>query len=244
MPFGKLTARTAGAPRAPRLQEVNRGWSESPFVAGNVGALSPEARDLLDRIFVVDPARRITVAQIMRHPWCARRQRAALIMGIPERSRPGAEHPCGARRSRPARPCTSRARKSGSALRQIAACMRCAAGRYERTRGAHKPARGARGGGGAPGTPSRWRRSTRRRRTRWRASKRRWTRTWPAAAWTLPGLRRATARWTSSWPPRPSRPSQVIWNVEAARGAAWCAGACGLRVEPPPWPERPYACFN
>ncbi len=169
MPFGKLTARTAGAPRAPRLQEVNRGWSESPFVAGNVGALSPEARDLLDRIFVVDPARRITVAQIMRHPWCARRQRAALIMRIPERSRPGAEHPCGARRSRPARPCTSRARKSGSALRQIAACMRCAAGRYERTRGAHKPARGARGGGGAPGTPSRWRRSTRRRRTRWRA---------------------------------------------------------------------------
>ena len=92
VPSGALTPRAAGAPRAPRLQEVNRGWSESPFVAGNVGALSPEARDLLDRIFVVDPARRITVPQIMRHPWCARCQQAALSMRAPR------AHLCGGAR--------------------------------------------------------------------------------------------------------------------------------------------------
>ncbi|KAK9834291.1 hypothetical protein WJX81_004049 [Elliptochloris bilobata] len=51
------------------LQEVNKDWSESPFVAKKVGALSPEARDLLDRIFVVDPAKRISVPQILEHPW-------------------------------------------------------------------------------------------------------------------------------------------------------------------------------
>ena len=54
-----------------RLQEVNKRWSESPFIAKSVGALSPEARDLLDKIFVVDPSQRITVAQILEHPWCA-----------------------------------------------------------------------------------------------------------------------------------------------------------------------------
>ena len=54
-----------------RLQEVNKQWSESPFIAKKVGALSPEARDLLDKIFVVDPGKRITVAQILQHPWCA-----------------------------------------------------------------------------------------------------------------------------------------------------------------------------
>jgi serine/threonine protein kinase len=52
-----------------RLQEVNRQWSESPFIADNVGALSPEARDLLDKIFVVDPTKRITIPEIMQHPW-------------------------------------------------------------------------------------------------------------------------------------------------------------------------------
>lgn len=54
-----------------RLQEVNKQWSESPFIADNVNALSAEARDLLDRIFVLDPSKRITVPEIMRHPWCA-----------------------------------------------------------------------------------------------------------------------------------------------------------------------------
>lgn len=54
-----------------RLQEVNRNWSESPFIADNVGALSAEARDLLDKIFVVDPTKRITIHEIMEHPWSA-----------------------------------------------------------------------------------------------------------------------------------------------------------------------------
>lgn len=31
--------------------------------------LSPECTDLLARIFVVDPTQRITLAQIMQHPW-------------------------------------------------------------------------------------------------------------------------------------------------------------------------------
>jgi serine/threonine protein kinase len=52
-----------------RLQEVNRQWSESPYIADNVGSLSSEARDLLDKIFVVDPTKRITIAEIMKHPW-------------------------------------------------------------------------------------------------------------------------------------------------------------------------------
>ena len=50
---------------------MNKQWSESPFIAKKVGALSPEARDLLDKIFVVEPSKRITVAQILEHPWCA-----------------------------------------------------------------------------------------------------------------------------------------------------------------------------
>ena len=56
--------------RLRRLQEVNKQWNESPFIADNVNALSPEARDLLDRIFVLDPTKRITIPEIMKHPWC------------------------------------------------------------------------------------------------------------------------------------------------------------------------------
>ena len=83
---------------------MNRGWSESPFLAGNVRALSPEARDLLDRIFVVDPARRITVAQIMRHPWCVRRAGGPLHAGVTAGlCSPIIESTCGTLRSRPAR---------------------------------------------------------------------------------------------------------------------------------------------
>lgn len=54
-----------------RLQEVNKQWSESPFLADNIKALSPEARDLLDKIFQTDPKKRITIPQIMQHPWWA-----------------------------------------------------------------------------------------------------------------------------------------------------------------------------
>ena len=52
-----------------RLQEVNQSWDKSPTISGNVGALSADCRDLLDKIFVVDPKQRIKVAEIMKHPW-------------------------------------------------------------------------------------------------------------------------------------------------------------------------------
>ena len=52
-----------------RLQEVNKTWSESPFIRDNRDDLSKEVTDLLDRIFVVDPLKRITVPEIMQHPW-------------------------------------------------------------------------------------------------------------------------------------------------------------------------------
>jgi len=33
--------------------------------------LSPECKDLLNRIFVIDAKKRITIEDIERHPWCA-----------------------------------------------------------------------------------------------------------------------------------------------------------------------------
>ena len=48
-----------------RLQEVSQSWSDSPYIADNVDKLSPECRDLLDRIFTVDAQKRITVEEIM-----------------------------------------------------------------------------------------------------------------------------------------------------------------------------------
>ena len=54
------------------LQETARAWSDSPFLAANIHALPADARDLLDKIFEVDPARRITVEGIRAHPWYAR----------------------------------------------------------------------------------------------------------------------------------------------------------------------------
>lgn len=53
------------------MQEVGREWFDSPFLAPNIGALPPAARDLLDKIFRVDPAARITLPGIMAHPWYA-----------------------------------------------------------------------------------------------------------------------------------------------------------------------------
>ena len=51
------------------MQEVNKTWSESPFIRDNRDALSKEVTDLLNQIFVVDPLKRITVPEIMKHPW-------------------------------------------------------------------------------------------------------------------------------------------------------------------------------
>lgn len=53
------------------LQEVARTWSDSPFLQGNIAALPPDARDLLDKIFVLDPSHRATIDSIRRHPWYA-----------------------------------------------------------------------------------------------------------------------------------------------------------------------------
>ena len=52
-----------------RLQEVNKQWSESPFIRDNRDALSTDVCDLLDRIFVINPRKRITIPEIMKHPW-------------------------------------------------------------------------------------------------------------------------------------------------------------------------------
>ena len=54
------------------LQETARAWSDSPFLAANIGALPADARDLLNKIFEVDPSKRITVEGIRAHPWYAR----------------------------------------------------------------------------------------------------------------------------------------------------------------------------
>jgi hypothetical protein len=47
-----------------------RAWMVS-LVLGDASQLSPECRDLLSRIFHIAEADRITIQQIMQHPWCA-----------------------------------------------------------------------------------------------------------------------------------------------------------------------------
>ena len=44
-------------------------WSDSPVLKEHVHLLSPECHDLLDKIFVTDPKRRITVSRIIEHPF-------------------------------------------------------------------------------------------------------------------------------------------------------------------------------
>ena len=51
------------------LQQVRQPWSGIPHIKHAVEKLSPEARDLLNRVFVVDDRRRITVPEIKEHPW-------------------------------------------------------------------------------------------------------------------------------------------------------------------------------
>ncbi|KAI8101424.1 hypothetical protein M9435_001530 [Picochlorum sp. BPE23] len=51
------------------LQQVSKRWSEVPHMAEAVKKLSPEIKDLLNRIFVIDAAKRVTIKQIERHPW-------------------------------------------------------------------------------------------------------------------------------------------------------------------------------
>jgi len=54
------------------LQQVRQPWSGIPHIKHAVERLSPEARDLLNRVFVVDDRRRITVPEIKAHPWYVR----------------------------------------------------------------------------------------------------------------------------------------------------------------------------
>lgn len=51
------------------LQQVSKRWSELPHIAGSVKKLSDECTDLLNRIFVIDEKKRITVPEIEQHPW-------------------------------------------------------------------------------------------------------------------------------------------------------------------------------
>ncbi len=52
-----------------RREETQIRWCDSPVLKDHVHLLSPECHDLLDKIFVVDPKRRITIPQIMAHPF-------------------------------------------------------------------------------------------------------------------------------------------------------------------------------
>eukprot|EP00887_Chlorella_sp_A99_P003726 scaffold7.g3726.t1 len=51
------------------LQQVSKRWSEVPHMAEAVKKLTPQCKDLLNRIFVIDAKKRITIEDIERHPW-------------------------------------------------------------------------------------------------------------------------------------------------------------------------------
>lgn len=52
-----------------RLQQVRSLWSEIPHIQKAVEKLSKECMDLLNKIFVVDDKKRITIDAIKEHPW-------------------------------------------------------------------------------------------------------------------------------------------------------------------------------
>jgi serine/threonine-protein kinase SRK2 len=54
------------------IQQVRTSWQEAPANAGAVARLSPECRDLLDRMFDVNQETRIGVEEIVAHPWFTR----------------------------------------------------------------------------------------------------------------------------------------------------------------------------
>ena len=69
---------------------MNKTWKDSPFIRDNRDALSAEVCDLLDRIFVVDPTKRITVPEIMSHPWCGSPSQSSIVC---KRLLQGSAHP-------------------------------------------------------------------------------------------------------------------------------------------------------
>ncbi|KAI8468136.1 MAG: kinase-like domain-containing protein [Monoraphidium minutum] len=51
------------------IQQVRTSWQENPHNSSGVSRLSPECRDLLDRMFDVNQDSRISIEQIVKHPW-------------------------------------------------------------------------------------------------------------------------------------------------------------------------------
>lgn len=51
------------------LQQMRQPWSGIPHIKAAVERLTPECVDLLNRIFVVDESKRITIPEIREHPW-------------------------------------------------------------------------------------------------------------------------------------------------------------------------------
>lgn len=51
------------------LQQVSKRWNEVPHMEAAIKKLSPECKDLLNRIFTIDAKKRITLEQIKKHPW-------------------------------------------------------------------------------------------------------------------------------------------------------------------------------
>ena len=54
------------------IQQIRTSWMEQPANAAGVARLSPECRDLLDKMFDVNQDSRITVDGILAHPWFSR----------------------------------------------------------------------------------------------------------------------------------------------------------------------------
>ena len=44
-------------------------WSDIPHIQKAVEKLTPECMDLLNKVFVVDDKKRITIEHIKEHPW-------------------------------------------------------------------------------------------------------------------------------------------------------------------------------
>jgi len=51
------------------LQQVRQPWTGLPHIKAALGKLSPECTDLLNKIFVIDDKKRISVPAIKAHPW-------------------------------------------------------------------------------------------------------------------------------------------------------------------------------
>ena len=64
-----LSTPLSPAPLPCRLQQVRSRWSEIPHIRQAVERLSADCMDLLNKIFVIDEKKRITIEGIKAHPW-------------------------------------------------------------------------------------------------------------------------------------------------------------------------------